>query len=71
MLCSYPCRGFFRPCDNGKVNLVTIPSGPKTDDGILSKESDKDFVSTDCSCKLHEFYFRLLDTKVYCAHGCS
>ncbi len=37
----YPCRIFFRPCDNGKVNLVTRPSGPNTD-GILSKESDKE-----------------------------
>lgn len=50
-ICSYPCRGFLR-CDRGKVNLVTIPSGPNTDDGILSKESESDFVSADCSCKL-------------------
>lgn len=72
MLFSYPCRGFFRPWDRGNVNLVTIPSGPKTDDGILSSESDKDFVSADCSCKLHVlFYFRILHTKVHCAHGCS
>lgn len=35
------------------MNLVTIPSGPNTDDGILSNESDRDFVSADCSCKLH------------------
>lgn len=57
---NYPCRGFLRPCDKGKVNRVTSPSGPNTDDGILSSESDKDFVSADCSCKLHliDYTFR-------------
>jgi hypothetical protein len=50
---SYPGRGFLRPWDRGNVNLVTIPSGPNTDDGILSNESERDFVSADWSCRLH------------------
>ena len=45
-------RVSFRPYDSGKeVNLVTIPSGPNTFDGILSKESDNERES-ELSCIL-------------------
>lgn len=37
---NYPCRGFFR--DGNENRVITIPSGPNTDDGILSNESDND-----------------------------
>lgn len=55
-----------RPCESGSVNLkLTIPSGPKTDDGILSNESERDFVSADCSCKLL-FYLKyyIINSKI-------
>lgn len=44
------CLASLRPYDNGSVNLVTIPSGPKTF-GILSNESDRERDS-ECSCTL-------------------
>lgn len=35
-------RASLRPYDNGKVKRVTIPSGPNTFEGILSKLSDSE-----------------------------
>lgn len=51
---NYPkrfCRASLRPYDNGRVKRVTIPSGPKTFDGILSNESESERESA-WSCKL-------------------
>lgn len=36
------CLASFLPYESGNVNLVTSPSGPKTLDGMLSKESDSE-----------------------------
>lgn len=52
----YPCLlclASLRPQDRGKVKRVTIPSGPNTDDGMLSNESDSERES-DWSCRLYE-----------------
>lgn len=58
------CRASLRPYDNGSVKRVTIPSGPKTFDGILSNESESERES-DWSCKLKNicFFFGLSKKK--------
>ena len=48
------CLASLRPYDSGNVNLVTIPSGPNTFDGMLSNESDNERES-DWSCILERW----------------
>lgn len=65
--CIYPtrfCRASLRPYESGKVNLVTIPSGPNTFDGILSNESDNERES-ELSCILKVFFFVFVFDLVY------
>lgn len=59
LLFIYPtlfCLASLRPYESGNVNLVTMPSGPNTFNGILSNDSDSERES-DCSCRLETFLF--------------